>query len=153
MSLSYNFLVNLIDFRCLVLWSDTVCDVGGCISIWGSWRSKKLPQDNWCTFLMHNSSIIWRISFLVPTYCRKWSLIWCNLTENKECSVLHARLCTRVCRLQASPFSDFCCWSLKGNFILEFYIFKYSFAMKVGWFKLYIKPFGMSSVYLFINTW
>ena len=35
---------------CLVLRSNTVCDAGRCISIWGPWWPKELPQDNHCEY-------------------------------------------------------------------------------------------------------
>lgn len=37
--LSDSSLLYLLDCRCVVLWCDIICDVGGSLPFWGSWRS------------------------------------------------------------------------------------------------------------------
>jgi len=34
------------DCRCVVLWGDLICHVGGCISFWGSRGTYKFPKDD-----------------------------------------------------------------------------------------------------------
>lgn len=70
------------DCRRVVLWGNFICHAGWCISFWGPWRTKKLPQNDTCnsplSFPLNGKlmEIIWLIC--LDIVCRGY---WMSSTQ------------------------------------------------------------------------
>lgn len=95
----------------LVMWSNSICDACWCVPLWGPWRTKKLPQDNYCE-LPNNHIYLWVPSFHLVDLSSCCILMCGNksykiLAADTKRTIHGSWLCSSFDGMQTSSVPDF----------------------------------------------